>query len=162
MQYYSSSRVRAGGGLTQDMEPCTGGRLSGIRIRCTIKQEISIPAACATWSSLSHSLSGAMTARCLQVLLRPKSLGKKEVKAQHTDPYNGKIKIKFPTLFLILHFYSNLHVEYMIFRILRIPILFSRINYEVSRKSLILFISRNATFKQQTYDIYVVFYHWNS
>ena len=151
MQYYSSSRVRAGGGLTQDMEPCTGGRLSGIRARCirarcTMKRKISIPTACAAWPILSHSLSGAMTARCLQVSLRSKSPGKRKVKAQHTGLDNGNKKINIPTYYLILHFYSNLHVVYMIFRILRIPRLLSRINYEASRKSLILFISRNATF----------------
>ena len=120
-KYYSSSRVRVGGGLTQDMEPCTGGRLSGIRARCTMKRKISIPTACAAWPILSHSLSGAMTARCLQVLLRSKSPGKREVKGQHTVPDNGNKMIIFPTLFLILRFYSNLHVVYMIFRILRIP-----------------------------------------
>ena len=51
------------------MEHCTGGRLSGIRTRCTINREISIPAACAALTTLSHSLSVAMTARCLRVLL---------------------------------------------------------------------------------------------
>ena len=103
------------------MEPCTGGRLSGIRACCTMKREISIPTACAARPILSHSLSGAMTARCLQVLLRSKSPGKREVKAQHTVPDNGNNKKKIPTFFLILHFYSNLHAVYMIFRILRIP-----------------------------------------
>ena len=121
------------------MEPCTGGRLSGIRASWTMKREISIPTACAAWPILSHSLSGAMTARCLQVLLRSKSPGKREVKAQHTGTDNGNKKIIFPTYFLILHFYSNYHVVYMIFRKLRIPILLSRVNYEVSQKSLILF-----------------------
>ncbi len=161
MQYYSSSRVRVSGIPIQIRESCTGGRLSGIRARCTINREISIPAACAAWPILSHSLSGAMTARCLRVLLRSKSPGKREVKGQHTSPDNGNKKNIYPTLFLILRFYSNLHVEYMIFRILLIPILFSRINYEVSRISLILFISRNATFYQHTNDIYVVLHHWN-
>ena len=144
------------------MEPCTGGRLSSIRARCTMKRKISIPTACAAWPILSHSLSGAMTARCLRVLLRSKSPGKREVKGQHTSPDNGNKKNIFTTLFLILRFYSNMHVEYMIFRILRTPRHSSRINYEVSRNSLILFISRNATFKQHTNDIYVVYYHWNS
>ena len=97
LQYYSSSRVRAGGGLTQDMEPCTGGRLSGIRARCTMKRKISIPTAFAAWPILSHSLSGAMIARCLQVLLRSKFPGKREVKAQHTGPDNGNKKKIIPT-----------------------------------------------------------------
>ena len=162
MQYYSSSRVRAGGGLTQNREPCTGGRLSGIRARCTMKREISIPTACAAWPILSHSLSGVMIARCLQVLLRSKFPSKKEVKAQHTVPDNGNKKKNYPTYFLILHFYSNLHVVYMIFRIQRIPRLLSRVNDEVSRISLILYIARNATLWQHTYDMYVVLYHWNS